>query len=411
MIFALKDLIARSRKKLAKRKSQAEFFFDESKSRFPSKESRPTDEEVTLHASLCVVQIECGDASCTAIALGGGMYWAPRSVGETALQAKTHVTACYPGHKREERRLFPLCYANDIPAHPLDARHALMLSTYELILRRVVLMHASEHLPSFIPQVSSEGPETTWREATDFCFLYDPANDIGEFKDPTFTLTPEPWAFQVRAEASLVGFSDPSVSTVHTTKGREVDLKYGDRIPEPAWYAYHTCESTNTMSGGAIIAPKDAGEVDSSLAGMSLHSTRSEIKTLNYNLMIPVKNPLFCTLLLVFVWPYVWKCGTPRQKEVYAKLFASVGPVVMYDLADKLDSTFYAQIKPSWDDLLRHSRFVSLMSPSEPNVDRVDDIPGFPCDPDEYDGVNYLPDGRPLPMPPPYPINNNIVYL
>lgn len=101
------------------------------------------------------------------------------------MQAKTHVTARCRGHEPDERRLFPLCYANDIPAHPLDANHALLLSTYELILRRVVLMHASTKLPCFMPQVFDEGPRTTWQDATNFCLLYDPSYETGESNDWT----------------------------------------------------------------------------------------------------------------------------------------------------------------------------------------------------------------------------------
>lgn len=82
-------------------------------------------------------------------------------------------------------------------------------------------------------------------------------------------LVPEAWSWYLRAEATSVGFIDPLASTVHTAKGREVNLKNGgDKVTAQVWYAYHTCESTESMSGGAIIAPEDAGELDSSLAGM-----------------------------------------------------------------------------------------------------------------------------------------------
>lgn len=101
------------------------------------------------------------------------------------MQAKTYVTARYAGHEPDTRRLFPLCYANDIPAHPLDEKHALLLSTYELILRRVVIMHASTRLPFFIPQVSDDGPRTTWQDATDFCLLYDPSRETCELDNWT----------------------------------------------------------------------------------------------------------------------------------------------------------------------------------------------------------------------------------
>ncbi|KIY61675.1 hypothetical protein CYLTODRAFT_447608 [Cylindrobasidium torrendii FP15055 ss-10] len=413
MFFALKDWIIRARQKLAKRKSPAVFFFDESNNTYPSKGPCPTNEEVTSHASSCVVQVECGEDSCTAIALGGGVYWAPRSIGEAAIQARTHVTARYPGREREERRLFPLCYANAIPAHPLDAHHVLMLSTYELILRRVVVMHASNKLPPFITQVLSDGPKTTWQEATGFCLLYDPSTKTGESLDWTSALVPEAWSFRLRTEATLVGFGDPSVPTVQTSKGHEVSLeRVNEQISYQMWYAYHTCESTYSMSGGAIIAYKDAGEVDSSLAGMSVHSTREEIKSLHYNLMIPITNPLFCALLLVFVWPHIWECGTPRQKEVYTELLASVGPIVMCDLTDKLDSVLYAKIKPSWDDLQRHFGLVHAMSSaSKVNVDWVQGISDFHDDPNKYTGVRYMPNGSPCIWPRPYSPNKAIVLL
>lgn len=144
----------------------------------------------------------------------------------------------------------------------------------------------------------------------------------------------------------------------------------------------------------------------------AVHSTRREIKRFKFNLMIPVRNPLFCALLLVFVWPHVWRRGTPRQKEVYTYLFASVGPVVMHDLKDKLDPTLYAKIKPSWDDLQRHARIADEMRLT-PNVDVdwVQNILGFRGDPDEYKGVYYLSNGRPLTLSPPYSTNRAIILL
>ncbi|KIY65371.1 hypothetical protein CYLTODRAFT_424418 [Cylindrobasidium torrendii FP15055 ss-10] len=304
---------------MSKRKSPAQFFFDES-NRFPSEGPHPPNAEVTAYASSCVVQVECGEDSCTAIAVGGGVYWAPRSIGEAAIQAQTHVIARSPRHERKERHLFPLCYADDVPAHALDTNHALMLSTYGLILRRIVLLHASKNLPSFIPQMFDEGPRTAWQDSTNFCLLYDPEEDA--LNEWTSVLTPESWAYRLRAEATLVGFNDSSALSIHTTHGREANLQHDSaELPEQVWYSYHTCKSTNTMSGSAIIAPKDAGEVDSSLAGISIHSTQTEIQRFNYNLMIPVKNPLFRALLLVFVWPHVWRCGTPRQGGLHT--FAS----------------------------------------------------------------------------------------
>ncbi|KIY61674.1 hypothetical protein CYLTODRAFT_427419 [Cylindrobasidium torrendii FP15055 ss-10] len=412
MIFTLKNWSARFRQKLAKRRN-SKFFFDESSSRRPGNGQRPTSKEVTMHASSSVVQVECGEDTCTAIALGGGVYWAPRSIGEAAMQAKTHVTARYPRREREERRLFPLCYANDIPAHPLDSRHALMLATYELILRRVVLLHASRELPSFIPQVFNEGPRATWQDATNFCLLYDPSNEATESNDWTSVLIPESWSSHLRAEANLVGFCEPSASNVHTSNGREVNLKFGgEEVPAQVWYAYHTCESTKVMSGGAIVAPKDAGESDSSLAGISVHSTQIEIKRFGFNLMVPVNNPLFCALLLVFVWPHIWRYGTPRQKEIYANLFEDVGSVVMRDLTDKLDPMLYSKIKPSWDDLQRHALIADDMNTKGTlDVDWIEDIPGFRGDPDEYKGVCYMPNGSPSAQFPPYSTDRSIVYL
>lgn len=132
----------------------------------------------------------------------------------------------------------------------------------------------------------------------------------------------------------------------------------------------------------------------------AVHSKRSEIKRFKFNLMIPVNNPLFCALLLVFVWPHIWRHGTPRQKEVYTHLFASVGPMVMSDLEDKLDPVVYAEIKPSWDDLQRHARIAYKMEPENKfDMDWVQDIPGFCGDPDEYKGARYGRDGDLLPSP------------
>ncbi|KIY61673.1 hypothetical protein CYLTODRAFT_209847 [Cylindrobasidium torrendii FP15055 ss-10] len=155
-----------------------------------------------------------------------------------------------------------------------------------------------------------------------------------------------------------------------------------------------------------------AGAVGCSAIRTAVHSTQTEIKKLNYNLMIPVKNPLFCALLLVFVWPHIWRWGTSRHKEVYARLFASVGPVVMHDLTDRLDATLYAQIKPSWDDLQRHARLTYVMkSISKPDVDWIEEIPGFCGDPDEYKGVFYTPSGSPMTFPPPFSMDNGVTYL
>lgn len=183
------------------------------------------------------------------------------------------------------------------------------------------------------------------------------------------------------------------------------------------------------MSGGAIIAPRNAGELDSSLAGMctlelglhnailtfmytAVHSTRREIKGFKFNLMVPVKNPLFCAFLLVFVWPYIWRHGTPRQKEVYTYLFTRIGPVIMRDLADKLDPAIYVKIKPSWDDLQRHSRIVEIMnSTGESHVDWVQESLGFRNGPDEYNGDRYRSDGSLMPFYMPYSSDRTIVFL
>lgn len=73
-LHTLEDWARSVRRKLSQRRSPPIFLFDTSNSGFPPRGPRSTNEEITAHASSCVVQIESDDAgnNCTAIALGGG---------------------------------------------------------------------------------------------------------------------------------------------------------------------------------------------------------------------------------------------------------------------------------------------------------------------------------------------------
>ena len=118
------------------------------------------------------------------------------------------------------------------------------------------------------------------------------------------------------------------------------------------------------------------------------HAERS-----SHQVMIPVQNRFFLTLVLVFLWPRLWSDDIERAKVSYRPLLVSEDTfTIMADLRRHLDPAVEAFVRPSWDWLLDEGGLD--LYEAEARTARPIKHPKVNTDPARYNGAIVSENGK-----------------
>ncbi|KIY68254.1 hypothetical protein CYLTODRAFT_443453 [Cylindrobasidium torrendii FP15055 ss-10] len=324
-----------------------------------------------------------------AVSIDGGYCISTASTASHVCSARAFDNSCPQGNNKSEvvdfGESFDMWKIGPAPhgSIVLEPSKLRMLSTYDLIARRIIILHASFVLEEFEPSINSHLPPVTWQDVTNIMLFQGPTS-LQE-RPSVINDLPLPTSRDVKHSAEHIvalgvdcSASDSS-SVVHVSMDKaDKDWQDSDNL----WYTFYP-NAEPTCVGGPVLVKENRGLRFAGVFGRN-------------RVVVPLTNPLFTALLLVYVWPHVWRHGTQELREAYRfEIFSHAGPTVMEDLRDKLDRTLWKEIEPSWKWLWTKGHVLDYRAKGYKLQDSeyVCALPSFDGNPLSYDGSRFRKDG------------------